>query len=186
MVEGQNIQRALVISYRRLALVVGAFVLAAALGVSLWQFVFTSSATGIPGIRLGFPGNWAQVSPGELKGAPSNAIAALWRKDKSASVIVLRSGPVPLTAMTVTKLERGLKAKYADFVPLRAQYVQTRAGKALVVAYERTKQGKHGELDTVTFIPAGRITYVLDTTSPAGNAKIDHELQRIIGSARLT
>jgi hypothetical protein len=185
MVEGQNIQRGLVISYRRLAVVLGLFVVVVALAVSLWQFVFTSSAAGIPGIHLGFPNNWAQVSPGELKGAPQNAVAALWRKDKSASVIVLRSGPVPLTAATVTKLERELKGKYPDFVPLRAQYVRTRAGKALVVAYERTKQGKNGELDTVTIIPAGRVSYVLDTTSPAGNVKIDHELQGIIASTRL-
>ncbi len=195
MVDGPNIQeqqplpaprqRALVISYRSVAVALGGLVVAAAIGVLVWQFAFTSTPAGIPGIHLSFPNDWAQVSPATLKGAPPNAVVGLLRKDKRAVLVVVRSGPIPLTAATASRLDRQLKAKYSDFKPLRAQYVQVQAGKALVVSYERTKQGKHGELDTVTFIPAGSITYVLNSTSPVGDARIDRELQGIIGSAKL-
>ena len=197
--EGQDIQeqqplpapepRGLVVSYRTLAAAAGGFALAAVVGVLLWQFALKSSpaksSSGIPGIDLRFPSDWSQVSPGTLKGAPPNAVVALLRKDKQAVLVVVRSGPVPLTQATANRLDRQLKAKYADFRPLRAQYVHVQAGKALLISYERTKQGRNGELDTVTIIPAGRISFVLNTTSPAGDAKIDHELQGIIGSAKL-
>jgi hypothetical protein len=177
-------RRALVIPVRG-AVAVGGLVIAAAVGILLWQFVFTGSGSALPGIHLKYPSAWSQVSPGTIKGAPSNAVAALLRKDKRAVIIVARSSPMPLTSATALRLEGQLKAKYPDFKPLRAQIIQVAAGKALLVAYERTKQGRHGELHTVTIVPAGRVSYVLESASPAGNARVDHELQAIIVSAQL-
>lgn len=193
--EGEEIQqkqlqpparpRGIVISYRVLAAAAGGLVVAAAVAVLVWQLAFASSPASVPGVRLSFPNDWAQVPPATLQGSPANAVMALLRKDKRAALVVLRKGPEPLNAAAVRRLERQLRAKYSDFKPLRSEFIQVQAGKALLLSYERTAQGRHGELDTITIIPAGRVSFVLDTTSPAGDAEIDHELQGIIGSARL-
>lgn len=177
--------RALVISYRTIAVALGALIVAAAIGVLVWQFAFATTPAGIPGIRLSYPNSWGQVAPATIPGAPPNADLAIARKGGTAVVVVLRNAPVKLDAATVTRLERQLKAKYSDFRPLRSEFIQVKAGRALLLSYERAKQGKHGELDTITVIPAGRVSFVLDTTSPFGDAKIDRELQGIIGSARV-
>jgi hypothetical protein len=177
-------RRALVIPLR-VAAAAGGLLVAAAVGVSLWQFVFTGSSAP-PGIHLQYPSSWAQVSPSTIKGAPVDAVAALLRKDKRAVIIVARSAPTPLTAATARTLESRLQAKYSDFKLLRAQLIKVAAGKALLISYERTKEGRHGELHTLTVVPAGRFSYLLESASPAGNARIDHELEAIIGSARLT
>jgi len=182
------------ISWRTLALSAGAFVLAVAVAVVLWQFVFVgskrSTTARTPKISFRYPPGWkfAPHATWAALGAPADASAVLERTGDSAVAVVLRGNATDLSTKAAAtaaanRLNGQLAKEYSDYAFLKAQTLRLpHAGKALIFSYVRTKQQL---LHTITFIPAGRISYIVETASPPKNKEIGTEISAILRSATL-
>ena len=185
--------RGVTIPFKLLKIVAVAVIVVAA-GVAVWYFATSrptsspttraSSSAAVKTIHLTYPSDWTVASAKSVRGAPSNAVIVLQRKDKSGVLVVLPGGQAPaLDVASSKKISATLAKQYADYKFLSAAVVRLKAGKALFITYLRTKQG---DLHTITILPVGRKSFIVETASPAANGTLGTEIGKILKSATVS
>ena len=168
-------------------------VIVAVVGLSIWYFVkepgpraeiVTSSPVATKSIHLTYPPDWEVASASTVRGAPSRAIIVLQRRDKSGVLVVLPSGKAPaFNASSSKEISSELAKEYADYKFVSAAIVHLRGKTAYFLTYLRTRQG---DLHTITILPEGQRSFIIETASPSANAKLGVEIGKILKSATIT
>jgi len=162
-------------------------VIFAAVAVAVWYFAShstpktSSPPAAVKTIHLTYPSDWRAVSVKTVRGVPSDALIVLQRKDKSGVVIVLSGGRAPaFNTASADTIGVTLAKTYGDYKFLSARVLRLKLGKAFLFSYLRTKQGM---LHTITFIPVGNRSFLIETASPPSNGKVGTEIGKILESA---
>lgn len=180
--------------YATLLKIFGIFAVVIAVGLSLWYLAsgpasgsrnVASSPVSASTIRLTYPTDWKVITlPTSIPGVASNAIIVLQRRDKSGVLVVLPGGKAPpFDASTSRKISSLLAKQYADYKFVRAAVVHLGGEAALFFTYLRTKQG---DLHTITILPVGQKSFIIDTASPSTSAKLGVEIGKILKSPKIT
>ncbi len=158
-------------------------------GSAVWYSVMDStsrSTTRVPSraavktIHLTYPSDWRAVSAKSVRGVPSNAVLVLQRRDKSGVLIVLSGGRAPaFNATFANAIGTTLSKKYADYKFLSTKVLQLKQEKAFLFSYLRTRQDM---LHTITIVPAGRRSFLIETASSPTNRKLGIEIGTILES----
>jgi hypothetical protein len=189
--EQQRPRRSVTISIRRLVLVVVVLlVIAGAVAAAILLVDRSSkesnalSAKGKgPEIEFTYPKNWTQLKPSSIPGVSPQATAAVERSDKAGLFVVIPSGKAPnFDSAFADKMNAQLRGKYADYRFVSAKIVSLKPGKAFILSYVRQKQKA---LHTLTIIPAGDNSFIIETASPPNSKVIGAEIGRILHSATL-
>lgn len=184
--------RGVLISFKFLKIASFVVILVAA-GMAVW-YVANQSPSGstskkptsavVKTIHLTYSSAWTAVSAKTVRGAPSDSIIVLKRKDKSGVLVVFPGGKaVALDTATSRKISLELARQYADYEFLRAAVVHLKAGKALFFTYLRKQQG---DLHTITILPVGKESFIIETASPLSNTEVRSEIGTILSSATIS
>ena len=165
-------------------------VIVAVAGVAVWNFAVRSTPksssppVAVKTIHLTYPSDWRSVSAKTVHGVPSDAVIVLQRKDESGVVIVLSGGKAPaFDTASANIIGATLAKKYADYKFLSARILKLKQEKAFLFSYLRTKQGM---LHTITIIPIGNRSFLIETASPPTNGKLGTEIGKILESATIS
>lgn len=166
-------------------------VIVAAAGVAVWYFAIRSSTSTpkksahvLEVIHVTYPSDWKSVPAKGVTGVPSDAVIVLEHTGKMGLFVVLPAGKAPtLDAATVRTMNVELAKQYADYKFISAHINKLKPGKALILTYVRTKQGV---LHSVTILPAGKASFLIETASPPSNRKVGTEIGQILGSATVS
>lgn len=128
---------------------------------------------------LTLPANWRSLSIAKLT-SQGPAIAGYERSDGRALVVIRRAAPLPsITQKFVKSLDAQFKKKLADYQPVAARIITTKAGAVFFFSYIRRKKGT---LDTVVLVPAGDHSFVLDSISNPNSTPAARDVGAIINS----
>ena len=129
-----------------------------------------------------YPAGWKLVSPPVISGKQS-VLVALGTASGGAEVMVHRGGRVAsLNRALVTSMDRSLRKAIPDYAFESADRIQLRhGGKALFFSYVRTRTKK---LLTITLVPAGSRSYVIDTVSAVADDRAAADIGSILRSFR--
>ena len=143
-----------------------------------------SSPATVKTIHLTYPSDWTVVPAKSVSGAPSDAVIVLRRKDKSGVLVVLPGGKaLALDTASSNKISAELAKRYADYKFVSAAVVRVKAGRALFIAYLRTQQG---QLHTITILPVGQRSFIIETASPPSSHQAEVEIDEILKSATIS
>lgn len=135
-------------------------------------------------LTVSYPSDWRRVNRSAVPTAPKDALAVLKRTDGKGIVIVRADGPAPRFDKKFTdSIDRQLKQRLPDYRLVETKIIQVRAGKALYFSYVRKTEGT---LRTITVIPAGSRSYVIDTISNPNARDVAKQLGEILRSATLS
>ncbi len=170
--------------------IVAIVIVVAGVGVTVWYLAIRSSPTtnsspiALKTIHLTYPSDWRAVSAKSVRGAPSSAVLVLQRKDKSGVLIVLSAGRAPaFNAASANAIGATLSKTYADYKFLGTRVLQLKQEKAFLFSYLRTRQDM---LHTITFVPAGRRSFLIETASSPTNRNLGAEIGAILESATIS
>lgn len=164
-----------------LAIAAGATVgVLALVGGSSKETLAKRSETG--GFRIEFPDGWKSVPPQSVSRNPA-VVGALRRKSGKGLILIRREGPaLELGQQFVRDIDGQLRKQLPDYRAIGVKAIQVRAGKALHYSYARTEAG---EIHTITVVPAGDHSFVIDTVSPLGDVALAEEVGAILHSFSL-
>lgn len=135
------------------------------------------------GFRIEFPDGWKSVPPQSVSRNPA-VVGALRTKSGRGLILIRREGPaLELGQQFVRDIDRELRKQLPDYRAIGVKAIQVRAGKALHYSYARTKAG---EIHTITVVPAGDHSFVIDTVSPLGDVALAEEIGAILRTFSLT
>jgi hypothetical protein len=138
----------------------------------------TLKGTGAASFSLDYPSKWSPVSKDQLASQPGAPVSEL-RRDGKSGLVIVRSEQK--RARTDTKfaqqVQSELSHRFPDFKKGSFKVIRTQAGPSLYLSYTRSKAGT---VNTVTVIPSGAHSYVVDTVSPAGNTDAAREIGKMI------
>jgi hypothetical protein len=124
------------------------------------------------------PARWTAVSEEQRQALPGRPLAVLRRDDQHGLVIVnVQPGTVKNFDKQVKALDRRLAKAIPDFRKVGARIVRVKSGRALLYSYARSKRGT---AHTLLVVPAGKRSYTLNGTVPAGANDAAREVGRIL------
>ena len=131
--------------------------------------------------ELSYPAGWKLVPPPVI-GKDESALVAIRKLQGAAELIVHRAGPLgTLGQPLVDSMNRSLGARFGDYRFEAADLIHLRQGKALFFSYVRKRTNR---LLTITLVPAGRRSYVIDTVSAAKDGAAARDIGLILRSFR--
>ncbi|HZS31250.1 MAG TPA: hypothetical protein VFA37_08340 [Gaiellaceae bacterium] len=168
-----------------------AVVVAAAVGIYFGAIRSTSPTKAVKGstqtsgkYKITYPKDWKTVAPNSV--APGQHAFAAMRQAKGHGVVVLRLGGkvAHLNTAYIRTLEAQLKKGAGPGYKLvGAHMISLKAGQALDVTYDRTKQH---EVRNVVVLPIAKGSVVMATVAALGDAKTTREIDDIVSSFQLT
>ena len=174
--------------------IVGVLVVIVAVGFGLWRLAsepapgsrnVASTPVSARSIHLAYPTDWRALTlPTSVPGVASNAIIVLQRRDKSGVLVVLPGGQAPpFDSSTSRRISLLLAKQYTDYKFISADVVKLGSKETFFFSYLRTRQG---DLHTITIIPVGQKSFIIDTASPSASGKLGVEIGNILKSAKVT
>jgi hypothetical protein len=161
---------------------------AASIGVGVWALTRGSSQHALDGTKthrfhLVYPSDWKQVPPPRAAAvaAAGKAVAALEQKT-GKGLLVLRVGgkSPPLGRSFVQGFANRLRRQVPDAKLTKSVILRLPNKRhALFLSYVRKT---NGTLTTITVIPAGKQTYIINTLCAASAVQIGREIGRMIRS----
>jgi hypothetical protein len=126
-------------------------------------------------------GSFQIVTPQGWKAVASGKAATVLQRGDKRGVVVIReraavTGPLDRLAR---KLERTLRAKFADFRPAGARVATVGDGQGLVYTFVRTSSN---QVQSVVVAPAGDRAYTLDLVADGDAPDVARELAGMVRS----
>ena len=144
-----------------------------------------SGAPAAPRFNLSLPSSWSAVPASRLAAYRGHPVAVLLRKNRTGLVVVTstRSNPKLGLAALGPSLAKQIAARFPDAKTVSAKLVTVRAGTAFYYSFVRTKAGT---VNGVLVVPAGAVTYQLNSVTPGDQPQAAKEIGRIFVSFRLS
>lgn len=144
-----------------------------------------SGAPAAPRFNLSLPSSWSAVPVSRLAGYPGHPVAVLLRKNRTGLVVITsaRSNPKLGLAKLGPSLAKQIGARFPDAKTVLSRLVTLRAGPAFYYSFVRTKAGT---VNGVLVVPAGAVTYQLNSVTPGDQPQAAKEIGQIFASFRLS
>jgi phage tail protein X len=144
-----------------------------------------SGSQAAPRFNLSLPPSWSAVPASRLAAYPGHPVAVLLRKNRTGLIVITssRSNPKLGLAALGPSLAKNIAARFPDAKTVSAKLVTVRAGTAFYYSFVRTKAGT---VNGVLVVPAGKVTYQLNSVTPGDQPQAAKEVGQIFLSFRLS
>jgi hypothetical protein len=159
-------------------------------GSSNTQKTFTgggpaASAPNATPFNVTFPFSWTAVPASGLAAYPGHPVAVLLRQDKTGLIVISRARSNPKLGLTTLgpTLAKAITGKFSDAKSVTSKIVKVGSGQAFYYALVRTKAGT---VNALLIVPAGAVTYELNSVVPGNQPVAAREVGRIFLSFNLS
>jgi hypothetical protein len=143
------------------------------------------SAPTAPAFNVTFPSSWSAVPASQLSAYAGNPVAVLLRQGRTGLIVVTRARSNPKLGLTTlgSTLSKAIASRFPDAKTVTVKLVKVRSGDAFYYAFIRTKAGT---VNALLVVPAGAITYELNSVVPGNQPDAAREVGQIFLSFGLS
>jgi hypothetical protein len=141
-------------------------------------------APAAPAFNLSYPSSWSQVPASQLSAYPGKPVAVLLRKNRTGLIVITRARTNPKLGLPTLGpvLAKKISARFHDAKTVASRTIHVNAGRAFYYSFARTKAGTvHGLL----VVPAGAVTYELNSVAPGDQPQAARDIGQIFRSFSL-
>jgi hypothetical protein len=142
-------------------------------------------APAAPRFNLSFPSAWTAVPVGQLATYAGHPVAVLLRAKHTGLIVITgaRSNPSLTLTQLGPSISKKITSSFKDARTVSAKLVTVPAGKAFYYSFVRTKAGT---VNALMVVPAGTITYQLNSVVPGDQPLAAREIGKIFLSFTLS
>jgi len=133
--------------------------------------------------KVTYPKSWAPVSPDSV--APGQNAFAAFREKAGNAVVVMRleGGVKTINTAYLNSLKSQLQRTVSDYKFVSSHVIPLQPGQALDFTYERTTLH---QVRNVVVLPVGKVSVVMATIAPVGDAAVTRQINQIVSSFTLS